>query len=63
MPTSKLKDSDAFTTADRTNVQSYDFTIIWSHAIAALVILGVNYGTTSTPVGSSVDFPSLSIPL
>ena len=55
--------ADAFTNADCANVKSQDFTIIWSCAIAALVSLGVMYGTTSTPVDGPVELAALSIPL
>jgi hypothetical protein len=63
MSTLKLKVSDAFPSADHSNLKSQDFAIIWSYAIAALVVLGVIYGTTPTPAGTSVDFASLTIPL
>ena len=63
MSTLELKANDWFKTAQSLNAKSYDLTIIWSYAIAALAVLVVIYGTTATPVGGSADFASLSIPL
>jgi hypothetical protein len=63
MSTLELKANAAFKTTRPSYAKSYDFTIIWSYAIAALAILVVIYGSTATSVGSSVDFASLSMAL
>jgi hypothetical protein len=63
MFTLELKASDVVTTTRRSNVKSHDFTIIWSYAIAAIVVLAVIHAVSAAPDGSLVDFASLSTPL
>ena len=63
MSTLELKASDAVTTTRRSNVKSHDFTIIWSYAIAVIVVLAVIHAVSAAPDGRFVDFASLSTPL